>query len=70
MFHKITREERIALKEIKTWENCCVRAEDKGSRIVILLNEDYCLNVNIQIERGSFVTLPRDVTKRFEKKVD
>ena len=29
-----------------------------------------CLKVNTQIERGSFMTLPRDVTKSFEKKVD
>ena len=70
LFHNITREERTALKEIKTWENCCVRVQDKGSRFVILLNEDYCLKVNTQIERGSFITLPRGVTKSFEKKVD
>ena len=70
MFHNITREERTALKETKTLENGCVRVQNKGSRFVILLNEDYCLKVNTQIERDSFITLPRDVTKSFEKKVD
>ena len=68
VFHNITTEERIALKEIKTWENCCASVQDKSSRCVVLLNEDYCLKVNTKIERGSFITLPRDVAKSFEKK--
>ena len=34
------------------------------------MNEDYCLKVNTQIEQGSFINLPRDITKSFEKKVD
>ena len=25
VFHNITKKEREALKEIKTWQNCCVR---------------------------------------------
>ena len=70
MFHNITTEERIALKEIKTWENCCARVQDKSLRFVVLLNEDYCLKLNTKIERGSFITLPRDVAKSFKKKVD
>ena len=69
-FHNIKTEDRIARKEIKTWENCCARVQDKSSRFVVLLNEDYYLKVNSKIERGSFITLPRDVTKSFEKKVD
>ena len=40
MFHDITREERTAPKEIKTWENCCARVQDNRWRFVILLNED------------------------------
>ena len=34
------------------------------------MNEDYYLKVHTQIEWGSFITLPRDVTKGFKKKVD
>ena len=66
------QKKRTALKEIKTWENCCDNW-DKDSRFIILLNEDYCLKVNTQIEQGSFMTLPRDVTRwwsNFEKKID
>ena len=47
-----------------------MRVQDKVPRFAILLKEDYYLKVQIQIERGSFQTLPRDVTKGFKKKVD
>ena len=47
-----------------------MRVQGKGSRFVILFIEDHCLKVNTQNERGSFQTLPRDVTKSVEKKVD
>ena len=50
VFHNITKNERTALKEIKTWNDFCVRVQDKGSRFVILSNEDYCSNVMTQIE--------------------
>ena len=69
MFHKIRKEERTALKEIKTLKNCCVRIQDKVLRFVILLNEDYYLKVHTQIEWDFFITLPRDVTKGFKKKI-
>ena len=36
VFHNITKKERVALKEIKTWKNCCVRVQDKGSRFVVI----------------------------------
>ena len=70
MFHKIRKEEKTALKEIRTSKNCCVRVQGKVSRFAILLNEHYYLKVLTQIERGSFITLPRDVTKGFNKKVN
>ena len=70
VFHNITKNERPALKEIKTWNDCCVQVQDKGSRFVILSNEDYCSKVTTQIERSSFITLSSDITKFFEKKVE
>ena len=42
----------------------------KVPRFAILLKEDYYLKVQMQIERGSFHTLRRYVTKGFKKKVD
>ena len=70
VFHNITKNERTALKEIKTWNDCCVRIQDKGSIFVILSNEDYCLKVMTQIERSSFITLSSGITKFFQKKVE
>ena len=69
MFHNITKKERVALKEIKTWKNCCVRVQDKGSRFVVIWNDEYCKKVNTQIERSSFTQIPYDITKSFENKV-
>ena len=37
-------------------------------RFAMLLNEDYCSKVMIQIERGTFITLSSDINKYFGKK--
>ena len=55
---------------MKTWENCCVRVQDKGSRFVMIPNDEYCEKVNTQIGRTSFIQLPHDITKSFENKVN
>ena len=47
-----------------------MRVQVKVPGFAILLKEDPYLKVQIQIERVSFHTLPRDVTKGFKKKVD
>ena len=70
MFHNITKKEREALKEIKTWQNCCVRVQDKVSRFVVISNDKYREKVNTQIDRSSFTQLPYDITKSFENQVN
>ena len=70
MFHNITKEEREALKEIKTWKNYCARVQDKSSRFVVISNDEYCKKVNTQTEGSSFTQLPYDITKSFENKVN
>ena len=67
MFHNITKKQREALKEIKTLKNCCVRVQDKGSRFVVISNDEYCQKVNTKIE-SSFTQLPYDIIKSFENK--
>ena len=52
------------------WNNCFLQLQDKGPRLVILSNEVYCSKVTTQIERGSFITVPSEVTKSLEKKVE
>ena len=55
--HNITKEEQIALKEIKNWDEQTIRIQDKGSRFVILDNSDYEEKVQHQINRSSFEKL-------------
>ena len=46
-----SKKDRAALKEIKTWQNCCVRVQDKASRFFAVSNDEYCKKVNTQIKR-------------------
>ena len=50
-------------------ENAVVRTQDKGSRFVLLTNEDYENKVEHQIARSSFKKLPSDPSEEFERKV-
>ena len=50
--HNITREEQVALKEIRNRDEQTIRIQDKGSRFVILGNSDYEENVQHQINRS------------------
>ena len=70
IFHNIAKEEREALKEIKTWSNRCVRVQGKGSRIVVISNGEYCAKVKTQIDRSSLIKLPHDINKGLEDRVN
>ena len=39
--HNITREEQVALKEVRNWDEHTIITQDKGLRFVILDNSDY-----------------------------
>ena len=45
----ILKEEIEPLKEIRLWNNQTVHVQDKGSRFVILDNNDYQLKIQIQL---------------------
>ena len=47
-----------------------MRVQDKGSRFVVLDNEDYIKKVEDQINRSSFHRLEYNPTKSFEVKVN
>ena len=47
-----------------------MRVQDKGSRFVVLDNEDYIKKVEYQINRSSFQGLKYNPTKIFEVKVN
>ena len=53
-------EERKASAELKSMENTVFRIQDKGSRFLLLTNEDYKNKVEHQIARSSFKELPSD----------
>ena len=50
----ISKEEKEALKEIRSWNNQTVRVQDKGSPFAILDNNDYEQKLQTQIDRSSF----------------
>ena len=57
MFKKyvmLSKDEKAALKDIRNWDKNVVRVQDKGSRFVVMDNEDYVKKVEHQINRSSF----------------
>ena len=50
-------------------ENTVVRIKDKGSRFVLLTNEDFKKKVKHQVARSLFKGLPNDPSQKFEHKV-
>ena len=66
MFKKyvmLSKDEKAALKDIRNWDKNVVRVQDKGSRFVVLDNDDYIKKVEHQINRSSFQRLEYDPTK-------
>ena len=53
--YDISKDEKIALKEIKNWDKNIVSEQDEGSRFVILYNKDYVKKIEYQINTSSFL---------------
>ena len=66
----ITTEERKALKTIQNDELRSYRLQDKGSRFVVLDNQDYVEKIDYQLGRSSFEELDHDPSKFFSEKVN
>ena len=66
----ITTEERKALKRIQNDELRSYRSQDKGSRFVVLDNQDYVEKIEYQLGRSSFEELDHDPSKLFSEKVN
>ena len=67
--NNMTTNEMKALKEIKSWKENVVRVQDKGSRFVVLSNQQYEDKIQFQIDRSSFKELQNDPSMNFETKV-
>ena len=65
----ITKEEREGLKNIQRDSTRSYRIQDKGSRFVILDNDDYIEKIDYQLRRSSFIELNDDPSNDFEIKV-
>ena len=68
--NNLNKNEKLALKEIKSWDDKVIRVQDKGSRFVVLSNDDYESKVQHQIERSSFTEIDIEYSKNFEEKVN
>ena len=66
----ITAEERKALKSIQNDELRSYRLQDKGSRFVVLDNQDYLEKIEYQLGRSSFEELDHSPSKLFSEKVN
>ena len=64
------REEQIAMKEIRNWDEQTIRIQDKRSRFVLLDNLDYEEKVQHQINRSSFEKISENPNKIYEKRVN
>ena len=64
----LSKDEKKALKEIKSWDDEVVRVQ--GSRFVILENEVYEEKIQQQIDRSSFKELKDDPSKLFQQKIN
>ena len=64
--NNLSKDEKAALKEIKSWENKVIRVQDKGSHLVVLNTSDFVEKVEHQINRSSFSRLDEDPSPEFK----
>ena len=61
----LSKDEKKALKEIKSWEDKVVSVKDKGSKLFALENEVYEEKIQEQIDRRSIKGQKDDPSKLF-----
>ena len=66
--NNISKEEKVALRNIQNDPSRTYRIQDKCSRFVILNNDDYINKIDYQLGRSSFEQLERDLSNTFSKK--
>ena len=68
--NNLNKEKKLALKEMKLWNDKVIRVQDKGSRLVVLDTNSYIEKVEHQINRSSFDKLDADPSSKFKEKVN
>ena len=66
----LNKNEKLALKDRKSWYNKVIRIQEKGSRFMVLSSNDYEIKVQHQTQCGSFTETDFDYSKNFEVKVN
>ena len=64
--NNLNKEEKLAPKEIKSWDEKVIRVQDKVSRFAVLENSSYIEKVEHQISRSSFDKLDADPSPKFK----
>ena len=64
--NNLNKEEKLALKEMKSWDDKIIRVQDKGSRFDVLDTNSYIEKV----DRCSFDKLDADSSPKFKEKAD
>ena len=68
--NNLNKKEKLALNEMKSWEDKVIRVQDKGSRFVVLNTDNYIEKVGNQINRSSFERLNTDPSAKFKQRVN
>ena len=68
--NNLNKQEKQALKEMKSWDDKVIRVQDKGSRFVVLDTNSFIEKVEHQINRSSFDKLNTDPSPKFKEKVN
>ena len=67
--NNLNKEEKLALKEMKSWNDKVIQVQDKDLWFVVLDTNSYIKKVEHQINRSSFDKLDADPSPRFKEKV-
>ena len=68
--NNLNKEEKLAFKEMKSWDDKVIRVQDKGSRFVVLDTNSYIEKVEHQINRSSFDKRDADPSPNFKEEVN
>ena len=68
--NNLNKEEKLALKAMKSWNDKVIRVQDKGSRFVFLDANSYIEKIEHQINRSSFDKLDANPSFKFKEKVN
>ena len=67
--NNLKKEDKLALNEMKSWDDKVIQVQDKGSRFVIPNTSNYVDKVVQQINRSSYHKINSEPSSKFKNKV-